>query len=478
MSQFLSRLGISRKLGLLTALGILAVLTVIALQLTAEHRMLMAEKEAATRGLVQSAVSLVGHYHARAQSGELGEDEARAAAMAAVKALRFGSNDYFWINDMHPRMLMHPFKPEMDGSDLTGFADPNGVHLFVEAVARVKAGGAGFIHYAWPKPGAEHPVPKISYVQEFAPWGWVIGSGIYIDDVQAALWASARAALAKLAVVLALLLAASWIISRSITRPIARAVEASTALARGRLDGEIKVHGRDETARLLQSLQGIQQVLQQVSGAQREMHAAHEAGEIDHRIEDDRFEGAFGEMARQVNALVASHIETKMRLVALAQEYAHGDLSHDMERLPGRKAVLTQAMDATKANLTAISAEIQRLSEAAAAGDFSQRGDADRFQFAYREMIGSLNRLMASADRGLSDVGSLLSAVAAGDLTREADANLPGQFGRLAEDANGTVRKLAEVVGQIRSGSDAINAAASEIASGNSDLSRRTEQQA
>ncbi|MDH5829082.1 cache domain-containing protein, partial [Luteimonas sp. M1R5S18] len=476
MSSFLSRLGISRKLGLLTALGILALLTVIALQLTAEHRMLMAEKETATRGQVQSAVTLAGHFHARAERGELSEEQARDGAMAAIKALRYGNDDYFWINDMQPRMLMHPFKPEMDGTDLTGFADPNGVHLFVEAVARVKAGGAGFIHYAWPKPGADQPVPKISYVQEFAPWGWVIGSGIYVDDVQAALWASARAALAKLAVVLALLLAASWVISRSITQPIARAVEASTALARGRLDGQIQVQGRDETARLLQSLQGIQQVLQRISGAQREMHAAHEAGDIDHRIDAARFEGAFGEMADQVNELVAAHIDTKMRLVALVREYAEGDLSRDMDRLPRGKAVLTETMDATKSTLLAINAEIQRLSEAAAAGDFSQRGDADRFRFAYRDMIVSLNRLMASADRGLSEVGTLLSAVAAGDLTREADASLPGQFGRLAEDANGTVRKLADVVGQIRSGSDAINAAASEIASGNSDLSRRTEQ--
>src|SRR5690606_3885234 len=81
-------------------------------------------------------------------------------------------------------------------------------------------------------------------------------------------------------------------------------------------------------------------------------------------------------------------------------------------------------------------------------------------------------------DRGLSDVGSLLEAVAAGDLSRQADASLPGQFGKLAADANGTVRKLAEVVTQIRGGSDAINSAASEIAAGNDDLSRRTEQKA
>ena len=140
MSDLLSRIGISRKLTLLTLLGVFAVLVLMALELVAERRTLMVEKETATRGLVETAVSLAGHFHARAESGEIGEDEAKAAAIAAIKSLRFGADDYFWINDMQPRMVMHPFKPEMDGSDLSGFADPDGVHLFVEAVKRVRDG--------------------------------------------------------------------------------------------------------------------------------------------------------------------------------------------------------------------------------------------------------------------------------------------------------------------------------------------------
>ena len=474
----ISRIGIGRKLGLLTAIGVLAMLAMLVVSLSAQRSSLLAEKEDAARGLVETAVSLAAHYHARAERGELTQEEARGAAMTAIKALRFGSDDYFWINDMQPRMVMHPFRPELDGSDLTGFADPNGVHLFVEAVERVKAGGGGFVYYAWPRPGDDAPVPKVSYVQEFAPWGWVVGSGVYIDDVAAAFWSSARMAAVKLVAVLAVLLGASWLLARSITRPIARAVDTATALALGRLEGDTQVEGEDEIARLLRSLQDMRRMLQRFTEAQRQMHAAHDAGAIDQRLDDAAFPGAFGEMARQVNELVAEHIRTKMRVVALVREYAEGDLARDLERLPGGKAVLTETMDATKANLMAINDEIQRLSQAAASGDFSQRGDAARFGFVYREMIESLNRLMASADAGLGDIGQLLSAVAEGDLGRRADAGLPGQFGQLAANANRTVARLADIVGRIRSGSDAINASASEITAGNDDLSRRTEQQA
>src|SRR5690606_20041228 len=363
-------------------------------------------------------VSLAGHYHARVQSGELTDDEARAGAMGAIKALRFGDDDYFWINDMHPRMVMHPFKPEMDGTDLSGFADPNGVHLFVEAVERVRDGGSGFVHYAWPKPGADAPVPKISFVQEFAPWGWVIGSGIYIDDVQAAVWASARAAVVKFLVVLALLLAASWTLSRSIIPPIARALEASDAMAQGRLDADIQASGSDETARMLGSLRQMQQVLRRFATAQQDMHQAHGRGETSHRMPAAEFPGAYGTMATGTNDLVASHIALNAQVVDTVAHYARGDLSRDLDRLPGEQAKITEAIDAVKQSMLDSNAEVRRLVEAAVAGDFSQRGDAGRFEFAYRELIEELNRLMAATDEGLGQIGSLLSAVADGDLSR------------------------------------------------------------
>src|SRR5690606_9434251 len=154
------------------------------------------------------------------------------------------------------------------------------------------------------------------------------------------------------------------------------------------------------------------------------------------------------------------------------------DLRRDMPRLPGRKADISRAMDAVKTNIEAATGELDRLVRAAVAGDFAQRGDAGRFEFVYRGMIEQLNTLMSSAGRGLDEVGSVLTAVSEGELRRRADETLPGQFGQLAADANRTIEKLAQIVGQIRQGSDTINAAAGEIAAGNADLSRRTEQQA
>ncbi len=121
-------------------------------------------------------------------------------------------------------MVMHPIKPELDGTDLTEDVDPDGEHLFVESVKTVEADGAGFVEYQWPKPGSEAAQPKISYVAGYEPWGWIVGSGVYVDDVVTAARAEALALALETHPPLALVVLASVLVARSITRPLSRAV--------------------------------------------------------------------------------------------------------------------------------------------------------------------------------------------------------------------------------------------------------------
>lgn len=174
---------------------VLFSITVFGLILPAAHQQLLERKKETIRTLTQSACSALERYHARQQAGELTRAAAQRRALAHLRSLRYGDEgkDYFWVNDLAPRMLMHPYQPELNGQDLTGYEDPHGTRLFVEAAQIARTEGSGFIDYVWQwKDDPTRLAPKLSYVQLFEPWGWVVGTGIYIEDVTAEVTAMTR----------------------------------------------------------------------------------------------------------------------------------------------------------------------------------------------------------------------------------------------------------------------------------------------
>ena len=243
---------IGRRLSLVTlmVLALLGLLLFFCLQIYQQG--VMGEKSRQTQAQVETAYSLVAGLEARVRKGELDEASAKAEALALIKGLRYGNDDYFWINDSHPTMVMHPMKPELDGKDLSGVEDKQGLRLFVAFADLARAQGAGEVAYYWPKPGVDEPVRKISYIKRFAPWDWIIGTGVYVDDVEAQ-YREVLHTLLGIGLVLALLLfAVVGLIVRSIVVPLSRSVSALGNIARG--EGDLRVRlpesGRDELSQL------------------------------------------------------------------------------------------------------------------------------------------------------------------------------------------------------------------------------------
>ena len=174
---------------------LLFILTIFMLILPEMQQRLLDGKREVIRELVASAWSSLEYYARQEQRGLLSRDDAQAMAADLIRKLRYGRDlkDYFWINDMQPRMIMHPYRPDLEGKDISTFTDPAGKRLFVACVETVRANGAGFVDYQWQwmdDPG--RIVPKISYVQGFAPWGWILGTGIYVEDVRGQISAITR----------------------------------------------------------------------------------------------------------------------------------------------------------------------------------------------------------------------------------------------------------------------------------------------
>ena len=248
----LRRLSISRRLGLILVVSMGMLLALGLLMLKQIHDDLYEGKAQKTRHVVQAVSGVLAYYHGLETSGTLTKTAAQQQALTVISQLRYDHDDYFWINDLRPFMVMHPTNPKLDGKDLSSIKDPDGIALFSEMATVAKTKGQGVVDYRWPKPGAQDPVQKTSYVQLFEPWGWVIGSGVYIDDMQAEFAAQAwKAMWAGLGIAL-IMVSLVTLIARSIVRPLREAVLAMANIASGESDltRSLDTHGRDEITQL------------------------------------------------------------------------------------------------------------------------------------------------------------------------------------------------------------------------------------
>ena len=171
-----------------TIIAILLFLAVIwNVILPSFEQSLLDRKRELIRELTNSAWSILVSYQQDEQKGVLSREEAQSLAIERIAALRYGpeGKDYFWVQDFEPKMIMHPYRPDLNGQDLSSFTDPRGVKIFVEFANLVRQEGEGYIDYVFQwKDDPQRLVAKESYIKGFEPWGWVIGTGIYTDDVR------------------------------------------------------------------------------------------------------------------------------------------------------------------------------------------------------------------------------------------------------------------------------------------------------
>ncbi|MBM7060435.1 methyl-accepting chemotaxis protein [Pseudomonas sp. UL073] len=233
-----------------------------------------------TQHLVESAMGVLQYFQGLEQAGTLTREAAQQQAIAAIRGLRYAQGDYFWINDLEPRMVMHPTNSKLEGQPLGDIKDPDGKALFSEMARIAKAQGKGSLDYRWPKPGASDPVPKVSYIALFEPWGWVLGSGIYIDDMVSEFRAQAVQAAAVGLLIVLLMAALIMLITRSITQPLDTVVRAMADIASGEgdLTRSLETHGSDELTALGGHFNGftgkLRQTISQLRDATSELKQA------------------------------------------------------------------------------------------------------------------------------------------------------------------------------------------------------------
>ncbi len=230
---------------------------------------LMDEKILATEGVVETAASLIENYIHEAKEGKITTKEAMDRALDSIRVMRYHGNEYFWVNDLEPKILMHGVNPDLIGKDASGIKDPNGKQIFVEFAKIAKEQGGGIVKYEWPKPGSTKPVPKISYVKLIKEWGWVVGSGIYVDDVKTEVDKMRWQILGATLILALAIFTFAWVVARKIKGALDKAITVSKRIAEGDLTVEIHVDSEDETGQLLGSLKEMNKGISEIVGEVR-----------------------------------------------------------------------------------------------------------------------------------------------------------------------------------------------------------------
>ncbi|HSV29231.1 MAG TPA: cache domain-containing protein, partial [Candidatus Omnitrophota bacterium] len=363
------------------------------------HQELMDGRRVKTQQLVEVAHGIVSHYVKEAQAGRLSADDAKAAALGALKGLRYAGSEYFWVNDMTPRMVMHPIKPELDGKDLSEFKDPAGKKLFVAFVEEVARNKAGFVDYLWPKPGHESPVPKVSYVKGVDAWGWVVGSGIYIDDVDTAFWAEVQSQGLTNGAFIAVVLLLSWWIGRAATGAMGKVTDDMMKLAGGdtsiALDGQDR---KDEIGGMLRAVVVFRDNAIEVKRLQADQDATRRQAEEERRrtlqqLARELEEGISG-AANAVNAAAS-----QMRATATA-------MAGTADRTTQETSEVAAAVTQTTANVETVASAAEELN--ASIGEIARQ--VHQSTDIAREAVGAAHRT-DEVMRGLSEAAGKIGEV-------------------------------------------------------------------
>jgi methyl-accepting chemotaxis protein len=312
---------------LLTSASVAAafLVVILAVMLPGMQSSLMSEKETKTKEHVQSAYNIVDNYYKQYQAGTITESEAKADAMNAVGALRYGDDNsgYFWISDMNAYMVMHPIKAEMNGTDQTGYKDPNGKAIFVDMASLVNKDGEGLYKYKWQYGTDTRRIEeKTSYIKGFRAWGWVVGTGIYTVDVNELIGSLRNKYILIGSAVALACLAMAFIISRMIAKNVKKAAHVADLLAVGDANQTVNIQSGDETGQMGESMANVVEYLKEMSRVADRMSEGDLTVTLTPKSEKDMLGIAFSKMIKSLSGLIGKVTSNANTMASASEQLA------------------------------------------------------------------------------------------------------------------------------------------------------------
>jgi methyl-accepting chemotaxis protein len=457
----------SRLAGLVAviALGIVALSALNAVQL--EQAMLEDQKEK-TRNLVEAASDAANAFYQRAQKGEIDDAAAQALAKTAIRGMHYANGEYFFIYDDQGVNLVHGSKPEREGKNFLTYQDARGYAYIPDMIKLARAGG-GHIYYWFAKPGSDVPAKKVSYVQQFQPWGWMIGTGVYLDDVRAAFLAQIRQQAIFGVLLLVVVSFGAWRIMRSVAVPLLALAEVTNQIGAGNHDVHVpSTEQADEVGVLARSVEILRDDAKRGDQLRRERETDVAAKEAAAKQQAGLVEEFNSKIVEVVGAVISSAtaLETNAQgMSAVAEQTGRQVMAvaGASERAAANVETVASASEELAASSREIASQVQR------ASTIAQNAAAEA------ATTDQLVRGLAEAASKIGDVVSLINDIASQTnllaLNATIEAARAGEAGKgfavVANEvkhlANQTARATDEISDQIKAVQSQTNNAVSAI---------------
>ena len=449
----------------LAAIGIVPVILFLALMLIyvlpTLRNEIYEQKEIQTRELVNTSIGILNYYYGMAEEGTITETVAQVRARDTIKAMMFGERglDYYWINDLNNIIIAHPLAPHLEGEDLSGLADPDGVYFIREMTEIGKREGAGYLTYQWQYYDESDRIEsKLSYVARFEPWDWIVGTGVYINDVNEAVAATRNLLLMWTLVITAITAAIVLLISK----PIVRNVKDSTGIIVGHLsEGDFSVNVPDYAVQLKDEFGDLSRGLDKMQKSLREAFVAIGGSQNQVSSSSESLAASSQEMSASLEEVAASANEFSGNAQALsssAQEMGELGNKTAQQAQEGNTAVesavsqmheISEIVNSLKDVVTALGSRAQDISKIVD----TIKGIADQTN------LLALNAAIESAragehGRGFSVVAEEVRKLA--EQSADSASEITDLVGDIDKQIQGVMHRMDEGVVKVEQGTDVV----------------------
>ncbi|UJJ31401.1 methyl-accepting chemotaxis protein [Halopseudomonas maritima] len=373
--KLLRNIRISQRIWLILIIALVSTLTAEGLSLSHLHKEIREAEITKATHLVQVAHDLMVFYHQKELNGELTSEQARKEALDALSSLRYSGNEYYWVNDMNNIMIMHPLAPQTVGTDLTTMQNEDGVNVISEMVQLARSKGSASFEYSWPKPGEEDGSAKIAAFKLFKPWDYMVGTGIYVDAMQAKFRSAVINSVVLSAVVILAMFLLLFIIGRSISQPLDKVVNAMRDVASGEADltRRLDDEARDELSQIAHYFnrfnRNLSDIIQQLGDSARQLiSSSHQLDQISNNSLRDmtRQSERMELMATAINEITYGVQDVAQNANAAAEEVEKANQGADngraqVERTIGEINQLSTSVTTAVEHMETLSSDAQEI---------------------------------------------------------------------------------------------------------------------